>query len=368
MFRIAELLQLTYIYQSSGTPATRNYGSIVPCPVNYTGQDGQIDNFGVHVSPAVLWYRPELIYYRFEDNGVGLTPNFACPLTAVGTNPAPFTGVNLTTGGQFDTCIVGTGASGTNGVNTGWNCNLANSQWTISFWVSNLVEVVSGNPVYLFGDPGSTTFRCFYAGAAYPNNMLLRGPLTDILIPCPMPGSHVFHFVYNGTNVIIYMDGVLVSTNPRTISMPTGSGFRVAGYTGGAYSLNQGGKMDEFRLYNRALTAAKIAATWNIELTDCLTGINPVSNGIPRLYNLSQNYPNPFNPSTKISYEIPKSGLVKLVVTDVLGREVKTLVNEFKQAGSYTLEFNASNYASGVYFYKITSGDFTDTKKMVLIK
>ena len=89
---------------------------------------------------------------------------------------------------------------------------------------------------------------------------------------------------------------------------------------------------------------------------------------LPLSYGLSQNYPNPFNPVTKINYEIPKEGKVKLMIYDVLGREVKTLVNEVKQAGKYTVEFNGHNYASGVYFYKIEVGKFTEVKRMVLVK
>ncbi len=89
---------------------------------------------------------------------------------------------------------------------------------------------------------------------------------------------------------------------------------------------------------------------------------------IPNFYALQQNYPNPFNPATKISYALPKTGNVTLKVYDILGREVATLVNEVKQAGIYTVDFNASNLASGVYFYRILSGDFTAVKKMVLVK
>ena len=96
--------------------------------------------------------------------------------------------------------------------------------------------------------------------------------------------------------------------------------------------------------------------------------MKPKGNSIPNTYSLSQNYPNPFNPSTQISFGLPKSGLVKLVIYDILGREVKTLVNEFRTAGMYKIEFDASSYASGVYFYKLTSGDYINTKKMVLIK
>lgn len=99
------------------------------------------------------------------------------------------------------------------------------------------------------------------------------------------------------------------------------------------------------------------------------TGIIPIANiNKPSVYSINQNYPNPFNPTTRIQYGIPKAGLVKLVVYDVLGAEVATLVNEFKQAGYHSVSFNAGSLASGVYFYRIESGDFTAVKKMVLIK
>ena len=85
-------------------------------------------------------------------------------------------------------------------------------------------------------------------------------------------------------------------------------------------------------------------------------------------YNLSQNYPNPFNPSTKISWQSPISSHQSLKVYDVLGNEVATLVNEFRNAGSYEIEFNASTLSSGIYFYRLSDGSFIQTKKMILIK
>jgi hypothetical protein len=85
-------------------------------------------------------------------------------------------------------------------------------------------------------------------------------------------------------------------------------------------------------------------------------------------YKLSQNYPNPFNPTTKISYSLRKSGLVTLRVYDILGKEVATLVNEVKNAGNYSVDFSASNFTSGVYFYKLETSGFSDIKKMMLIK
>ena len=88
----------------------------------------------------------------------------------------------------------------------------------------------------------------------------------------------------------------------------------------------------------------------------------------PNSFALSQNYPNPFNPSTKISWQSPVSGWQTLKVYDILGNEVATLVNEFREAGSYEIDFNASQLTSGVYIYKISAGNFSDTKKMILSK
>ena len=88
----------------------------------------------------------------------------------------------------------------------------------------------------------------------------------------------------------------------------------------------------------------------------------------PDKYILHQNYPNPFNSSTVIEFEIPKRTEIKLSVYDMLGREVKTLVNEIKSPGKYIVSFDASSLSSGVYFYKISAGEFSDVKRMVLIK
>lgn len=97
-------------------------------------------------------------------------------------------------------------------------------------------------------------------------------------------------------------------------------------------------------------------------------GIVSNNSGIPKEYGLSQNFPNPFNPATKISLSLPSSGNVRLIVFDMLGREVAAIINNRMNAGFYTIDWDASAYPSGVYFYKLTAGDFTETKKMILIK
>jgi len=108
-------------------------------------------------------------------------------------------------------------------------------------------------------------------------------------------------------------------------------------------------------------------ANTRFEFTGPVGVTNPTSE-IPNSYSLSQNYPNPFNPTTKINFALPKQGLVTLRIYDVLGREVRTLVNEVKSAGQYSVDFNASEFSSGVYFYKLESGTFSEIKRMMLIK
>lgn len=97
-----------------------------------------------------------------------------------------------------------------------------------------------------------------------------------------------------------------------------------------------------------------------------VTGINNQLN--PVNFELSQNFPNPFNPVTTINYTLPKQEFVTIKIYDILGREITALVNEFKQKGNYEINWNAGNYPGGIYFYRLTAGEFSEEKKMVLIK
>jgi photosystem II stability/assembly factor-like uncharacterized protein len=107
---------------------------------------------------------------------------------------------------------------------------------------------------------------------------------------------------------------------------------------------------------------------WKASLADLVTDVKDKNNEIPSKYTLEQNYPNPFNPTTIIKYDISEAGFVSLKVYDILGREVQTLVNNYKNKGTYEVNFNGSNLASGVYLYKLKAGSFTSIKKMMLIK
>ena len=99
------------------------------------------------------------------------------------------------------------------------------------------------------------------------------------------------------------------------------------------------------------------------------TGVERRTNDqIPNAFKLSQNYPNPFNPNTTINFSVPKQTNVLIKVYDILGKEVATLVNGEKAAGNYSVDFNASKLTSGMYVYNIQAGNYTATKKMMLLK
>jgi hypothetical protein len=98
-----------------------------------------------------------------------------------------------------------------------------------------------------------------------------------------------------------------------------------------------------------------------------LTGVEK-SNEIVNDYSLGQNYPNPFNPMTNIRFSIPKDGFTTLIVYDISGKQVALYLSQFIKAGQYNVDFNGANLASGIYYYKLTSGNYSDTKKMILVK
>lgn len=121
-------------------------------------------------------------------------------------------------------------------------------------------------------------------------------------------------------------------------------------------------------IYNNYIFAGTWGySVWRRLLSETLNE-NGISSIIPLNCSLSQNYPNPFNPVTSIDFDIPKKGFVSLRVYDLLGREVQTLVNEEKQAGSYSVDFNSEDFSSGVYFYRLEADGFSNVKKMILIK
>lgn len=133
---------------------------------------------------------------------------------------------------------------------------------------------------------------------------------------------------------------------------------------------NQNGMQKTFATNTWAATVDPAPTTIGFNLMVMGSNVTAVGNNneIPNKFELKQNYPNPFNPSTSISFDMPKTGYAKLTVFNSLGQVVATLVDGEINAGTHDISFNASNLASGVYMYKLEAGEFTDTKKMTLVK
>jgi len=120
-------------------------------------------------------------------------------------------------------------------------------------------------------------------------------------------------------------------------------------------------------LYVRFLTDDRFYSKWTRE-PRTVVGVNEVSEGIPKKFALYQNFPNPFNPSSTIIYDLPKSSFATLIVYDILGREIALLLNGKQVAGTHQVIWDARGLPSGVYFYRLTAGNFIETKKLMLLK
>jgi hypothetical protein len=171
-------------------------------------------------------------------------------------------------------------------------------------------------------------------------------------------------------------------TNLEVLSLVASGNVVFAGTAGGVFKSSDGGAT--WNPVNEGLTDLEVQALaspsamlyagtnnsglWRRPLAEMVTSVQPMSNGLPSAAKLEQNYPNPFNPSTTINYELPRASHVTLTVYDVLGREVATLVNGVEDPGYKSVGWDAGGGSSGVYFYRLTAGDFGATKKLMLIR
>ncbi len=166
--------------------------------------------------------------------------------------------------------------------------------------------------------------------------------------PSPSPGSITLNFLPSNVKTLTGTPDSIGLNAVTTANVPANT------YTVTVTGAENGGPRTHTRSYTIQVGS--------------FTGLHNNNGEIPKVYSLYQNYPNPFNPSTQIEYALPKQSLVSIKIFDILGREVSNLVNEVKPAGSYQVTFNASNLPSGIYYYKINAGEFSDVKKMILIK
>jgi hypothetical protein len=155
-------------------------------------------------------------------------------------------------------------------------------------------------------------------------------------------------------------NGVYLSTNDGTSWTTVDSGLTNTDVLSFAVSPVTGG--------TNLFAGTYGSGVWRRQLSEMVTEVEENQTKIPNSFALEQNYPNPFNPSTNITFSVGTYSYTSLQVYDLLGREVATLVNEKKPAGTYTMRWNASGFPSGVYFYRLRIGSLTETKKLVLLR
>lgn len=223
---------------------------------------------------------------------------------------------------------------------------------------------------------GTTWNRIFKVNEVYFSIDFINGNTgiicgTDGLIRRTTNGGTNWTLIPSGTTVALQK----VKFVSSTIVYIVGSGGKIlkstdAGLTWGTQTSGISQNLRGFAMFSTGDNGIVCGGNGTILRTTNggLTAITPGSSEIPESFSLSQNYPNPFNPATKIKFALPTAGIVELKVYNVFGEEAMTLVNGFRNAGSYEVELDAGNLASGVYFYKLKANEFSETKKMILLR
>jgi hypothetical protein len=277
------------------------------------------------------------------------------------------------------------GAVSTDGGVTYTNFRVGNQNFN-----PNSVKIYQGAEHYYLGDyqgisGKNVTFPCWTAQANSLQDYVAYLP--DYGISFQRPVDTVNHGQTSVNRVIAPMMGPYSGTVTYTATVtPTPSQgtitfnwvpSNVKTFTGAPDSLTLNSVVSAtvpYQNYTITVTAAENGGPrthtrqWTLTVAN-VVGITHNNNEAPLIYALGQNYPNPFNPSTQIDYSLPKQSVVSLKVYDILGQEVAALVNNaIKPAGNYTEVFNAANLPSGIYYYRISAGDYKDVRKMILIK
>ena len=306
---------------------------------------------------------PELLYYKFNGSGTSV-PNLASS-PPVGSETATIMGT-LTQGGSGICAgtLIGSGNIGTTDyLDTKWVTNLSGTSWTISFKTSNITP--SSTLFYIFGDPSASSFRCFTNGVAGANNWILRGVgLADVLI---LGGAtvapHTITIVYdnNAGNIKAYLDGVLNNTVSQATSTISGTGsFQIGAYASST-GLNSGGLMDEFRIYNRALSLNEVET-----LTSCPP--ETYCSGSPKTFTITVN-PTPIAP-TAGSNSYTYDGTAKTATANVGAGET---VDWYASATGTTTasapaEANVGTYSAYAETRNITTGCTSANRTLITLE
>lgn len=306
----------TTFYTGSYTiyKSTNSMGSWTSISPNLT--NGHIQNFGTITTIDVAKSNPNVIYAGTDDANVWVTTNGGGNWTKVNSG-LPYRWVTRVTvhPDSANVCYV----------------------------------TLSG---YKVDSTGSHIYRTTNYGSSWTS---IKGNLPDAPINDVVINPYYYSTLYIATDV-----GVMVTTN-----------------LGASWSLLGNGMPQAIPCHDLTIhkpTGKLVVWTHgrSAYYTMTLVGVTQQNNEVPEKYTLYQNYPNPFNPKSKIKYQIAKSQIqnrkVLLVIYNSLGQEIQTLVNDVQSAGTYEVEWDGTNYPSGIYFYRLTAGDFNDTKRMILIK
>ena len=372
----------------------------------------QVSNGMGNLGVTSLAYNGNYIFAGAGNNGVYLSSNDGSSWTQTSLNNRDVRSLaangNEIFAGTFQFGIYLSANNGSNWTQAGLN-NLI-----IYSLAANGNNIFAGTPVlgvYLSSDNGSSwtqtslNNRYIYSLAVYGHNIFAGTNIYGVYLSTDNGTSWaqsslnnytIRSLTINGSTIFAGTNSVGVykstdngtswiqtSLNNQNVYSLAADGFNIfAGtYQNGVFVSNDNG--DTWTQRNESLngnivTALCIYNNYIFAGTDVygvyrrplneVIGIIPISHEVPNQFSLSQNYPNPFNPSTVIKFQVASPRFVKLSIYDALGREVESIVNEQLNAGTYEADWDGINFPSGIYFYKLTAGDYVETKKMLLIK
>jgi photosystem II stability/assembly factor-like uncharacterized protein len=342
-----------YLSTNNGTGWTSQFNSSIPILSFAVSQD---QNSGFNIFAGLGFYTGGILHSK--DNGLNwewADTILESSVQALAINPVDkgSEGTNI-----FAGCLDGlTFFSTDNGENWIWNDSLYYHNITSLAIIQNNDGPEGVNGINLFAGTDRGVFLSTDNGTNWTSvDSGLAYNLDQFGFPCHGIQALAVH----GSNIFAGMDsgGVYLSTNYGTSWTSVNTGLTNKNIITLA--------TDGMNLYAGTYYGGVFMRPLSEMIT--ISDVKNKQNNLPISFSLQQNYPNPFNPTTVIEYQLPKSSFVSLKVYDILGREVKTLVNGYKTLGKYSVSFDASNFASGVYFYRLKSDVYSSIKKMILMK
>ncbi len=255
-----------------------------------------------------------------------------------------------------------------------WTQSFLNNKsiWSLAVYNNNVIAGTYSNGIYYSNDngyvwyqsnlPSITVERIKFDGtiayAGTENGIYKSTNFGVNWVQFGLSGKSINDFVFNGQYIYAATDnnGIYVSTKQGLTWNLINEGFPAGNFTANSLTFTN----------NYLITGLSDKSVWRRFRSE--VDVKRISKIVPSCFILSQNYPNPFNPTTTIKFDIPKSDNVKILIFDVLGKEVALLLNEKLSHGSYSVDWNALDYPSGVYFYRMQTENFTETKQMILLK